>query len=271
MLTTHPSVVSSSESHAYETIFEPVSARGHRSVRAWTKVLHRHDVSEREARWVGLHWWVNRATLLDLIGWALAAPDDDDAVAERVIQGVFDSYFVEVGGDSQKTLLEKSPGHLRYAQRILRRYPEARVVEVVRDGRDVCVSLEMQALTAQWPPTARRAQIAMWSRAVRQGRALQADATVADRVLSVRYEDLKADPAAEIARLFEFAQLDASAAIVEATADRTDFRHRRLVGPGHHNRKGEVGDWRNHFTPDDEALFRELAGEDFEAAGYRFE
>ena len=266
-----PDVVTSQESHAYENIYEPVTARGRESVVAWTKVLHRHDIAEREARWVGLQWWVNRATLRGFIEWAfsadgVAAPD----AAESVIGAVFDSYFLGRGGDEHNTLLEKTPGHLKYADRILRRFPEARIVEVLRDGRDVCVSMQMQALTMSWPPQTRAAQIAAWVRAVHRGQALRADPELAGRVHLVRYEDLKAAPEAEIARLFEFAGLDADRAFVAEVADGSDFRHQTMTGDGRHTRRGEVGDWRNHFDADDERMFREVAGEAFTTAGYQF-
>jgi hypothetical protein len=271
ILSAHPAVITSQESHAYENIYDPVTARGRDSVVAWTKVLHRHDIAEREARWVGLQWWVNRVSLKRLIEWAFSADGigDSDA-AETVIEAIFDSYFLDHGGDEHKTLLEKTPGHLAYAARILRRFPEARVVEVLRDGRDVCVSMQMQALTMSWPPTQRRDQITAWVHAVRRGRELRADREVSDRVHLVRYEALKATPEREIARLFAFAGLDADPKLLAEIADRSDFRHQRSTGDGRHTRRGEVGDWQNHFTPDDETLFRELAGDVFTTAGYDF-
>ena len=265
----HPRVITTQESHAYETVYEPVTRRNRASVNAWTKVLHRHDLSEREARWVGLHWWINRAHLLDLIDWGLHASGAGDAdAAESVIEAVFDTYFLSRGGTSENMLLEKTPGHIAYAQQILRRFPDARIVEVLRDGRDVCVSMQMQGLTVSWPPETRRAQINTWARAARRGLALRADPELADRVHVVRYEDLKRDPAVEIARLFEFVGLDATPAFVAEVADASDFRHLRTTGAGRHTRRGEVGDWRNHFSPADEELFREVAGDVFEAVGY---
>jgi hypothetical protein len=271
ILSAHPDVVTSSESHAYENIYDPVTQRGRKSIAAWTKVLHRHDLTEREARWVGLHWWVNRATLLRLIEWAFSADGvSDGEAAESVIEAVFDSYFLEHGGSEHKTLLEKTPGHLGYAAHILRRFPEARMVEVLRDGRDVCVSMQMQALTLSWPPKTRREQIAAWVGAVHRGIEIRSDPEVGDRVHLVRYESLKADPEAEIARLFEFAGLEADDRSLAEIVDGSDFRHHRTTGAGSHTRRGEVGDWQNHFDAADEALFRELAGDAFMAAGYRF-
>jgi hypothetical protein len=269
IIAAHPRVITTQESHAYEAVYEPVTQRGRTSVSAWTKVLHRHDLSEREARWVGLHWWINRPDLLDLIDWGLHASNASDAdAAETVIGAIFDRYFVSRGGTADNMLLEKTPGHIAYARQILRRFPDARLVEVLRDGRDVCVSMQMQALTLSWPPDSRRAQINTWARAARRGLALRSDAELADRVHLVRYEDLKRDPGFEIARLFDFVRLDATPAFVAEVADASDFRHHRTTGAGMHTRRGEVGDWRNHFSAADEELFRELAGDVFEAVGY---
>lgn len=271
IIAARPEVVTTQESHAYEVIFGNVARRGHRNPAAWAKVLHRHDLAAREQRWVGLHWWVDRRRLCELIGAAMAAVGrPSDEVAEDVIEAVFDAYFFAHGGGPDRVLLEKTPGHLAFADRILRRWPEAKVVEVLRDGRDVCVSMQQQALTVRWPPRERERQITAWVRAVTTGMALRADPGLAGRIHLVRYEDLKADPVGEITRLYAFLGFPADAATAADVADRTDFRHHRDTGAGRHNRKGEVGDWRNHFTPEDEALFRRLAGEVFERAGYRW-
>jgi hypothetical protein len=209
--------------------------------------------------------------LLDLTEWAFANDALDAAgTAERVIDAIFDSYFVGKGGTAGQVLVEKTPGHLKHAARILRRDPGARVIEVVRDGRDVCVSMRMQALTVDWPPSTLAAQVDAWTKAVERGRALRDDPELSDRVRLVRYEDLKADPQGQIAALLEFTGLDAGPQLLADIVDRADFRHHRATGDGRHTRRGEPGDWRNHFTAADEALFRERAGAVFEAAGYRY-
>jgi len=134
----------------------------------------------------------------------------------------------------------------------------------------VCVSLEMQALTLDWPPTTRQAQAALWAKAATRGLELRADPEFAGRVHLVRYEEMKADPAEQTQRLFEFAGLDVGDALLAEIVDRSDFRHNRATGAGRHTRKGEVGDWAAHFTEDDEQIFRDVAGDAFEAAGYSF-
>ena len=61
IIAAHPRVITTQESHAYEAVYDPVTRWRRASVNAWTKVLHHHDLAEREARWVGPHWWINRS------------------------------------------------------------------------------------------------------------------------------------------------------------------------------------------------------------------
>jgi hypothetical protein len=87
----------------------------------------------------------------------------------------------------------------------------------------------------------------------------------------VRYEDLQRAPEDEIARLFTFGGLPASPRLVRRVARQTEFRRHRKHGPGKHNNKGVVGSWREYFSPEDERLFAQTAGELFVRCGYRFD
>ena len=60
-----------------------------------------------------------------------------------------------------------------YADRILRWWPDADIVEVLRDGRDVCVSLAHKSEVAEWAPWDRSDQIDRWIQAVDRGQALR--------------------------------------------------------------------------------------------------
>jgi hypothetical protein len=263
-----PRVATNQESHAYESLFAPLVKAGIRRPEGWLKALQRFDLSWREQRWVGIYWWVTRSQLIEIMREVVGRRDlDDEAGAHLAVRRVFDTWFAANGGDADR-LLEKTPGHVAFADRILDAFPESKVVEVVRDGRDVCVSLEKQALTLRWPPTKREDQIRLWRRAVERGERLHADDRWAGRVLRVRYEDLHADPVDEVLRLYGFLGLPVdeqdAAAIVEQTsitrfADRTDGRHRR---------KGAVGDWRTALSADDVALIEREAGDLLRRVGY---
>jgi hypothetical protein len=95
-----------------------------------------------------------------------------------------------------------------------------------------------------------------------------------DTSLTLRYEDLLSGPVqamTEVARLFE---LDHSpekiGQIVEAHSFRrlSKGRGRGQEDPSSHFRKGVAGDWRNHFTPEIKAVYKEQIGDLLIELGY---
>jgi hypothetical protein len=268
MLAGAPQVASTQESHVYDSLYGPVVRHGGRDPRGWLKVLQRYDLGRREQRWVGLYWWVTKRQLVDIAGEALAAHDmSTEQIARRAVGRVFDCWFEGSAGPAT-VLLEKTPSHIGSADVILESFPEAKIIEVVRDARDVCVSLEKQALTLGWPPRDRAAQVRTWRRAVERGLALHADPRSASRTLRVRYEDIHARPVAELTRMFSFAGLDVDTATVESIVASNRIMKYKDRADGRHRRKGIVGDWKNSLTGDDVALIEGEVGELMARLGY---
>jgi hypothetical protein len=185
--------------------------------------------------------------------------------------------------------------------------PEARVIHIIRDGRDVAVS----AIHHRWNDLAARSDALpepspalavrdsyradpnrfvaegrsifaphgvgpiaeTWARrteaAVREGKALGPD-----RYSETRYEALLEDGVAELARIFRFLGADDSPAIAHRCLDSQDFQ--RLTGgrkPGDEDsaaflRSGTAGGWRDVFTPSDVEEFDRVAGETLASLGY---
>jgi len=263
-----PRVATTQESHAYDSLFAPLVKAGIRRPEGWLKVLQRFDLSWREQRWVGIYWWVTRTQLVDIMHEVVERRDlDEIAGASLAVRGVFDRWFAghRSGAD---VLLEKTPGHVAFAAEILDAFPEARVIEVVRDGRDVCVSLEKQALTLRWPPTRREDQIRLWRRAIERGQRLQAEPRWEGRVQRVRYEDLHADPVGEVIRLYSFLGFPIDERVAAGITDRTSITHFSDRTEGRHRRKGAVGEWRTTLDVDDIDLIEREAGELLRAMGY---
>lgn len=105
---------------------------------------------------------------------------------------------------------EKSPGYVRHIPTLHELWPDARIVHLIRDGRDVCSSArawsKAERIFGEYP-TWREDEITTaalwWEWHVRLGR--ESGATVDDRrYLEVSYEALVAEPAAECARLCDF-------------------------------------------------------------------
>jgi len=272
MLQRHPRVIGTVESHAYDTVLGPFLYRGLRGDAGWRVVLTRYEIMVRKPWGVGLHLYVNRRTFHRLVAAARgesAATDVDRA--ERLIAWIYDRYFSDRGGTAADLLVEKTPRHQFYAERILRRFPEARIVEVVRDGRDVCVSMAARPRAEVWPPRERESQVATWIEYVQRGRRLSADPTFRDRVLQVRYEALRSDPEAGLRRMFAFAGLECSAADAARIAAATEITRDPPTDeerPRRGRARAAVGAWKTHFTAEDAALFERVAGAMSRELGY---
>jgi hypothetical protein len=94
---------------------------------------------------------------------------------------------------------EKTPQHLRHAAAILRTIPGARVLCLLRDGRDVALSLEAMPW---WQPNDLAAAALLWQKSLREMEPLVARHP--DRFRVVRYEELVARPEEVVASVMDF-------------------------------------------------------------------
>jgi hypothetical protein len=175
---------------------------------------------------------------------------------------------------------DKTPHNVRFFDGLATVFPTGKFIHLVRDGRDCAIS--------GWFHNQRNPN---W--AVLNGGSLEAYAQnsasswVADLVKSqqfadrypermrrIRYEDLVADTEGTLAGLFQFLGVEVSEAVLAACRTQASFA--KFSGgrnPGEENRssffrKGVVGDWRNHFSAEANAVFRERAGAWLDRLGY---
>ncbi len=93
------------------------------------------------------------------------------------------------------------------------------------------------------------------------------------RGLLLRYEDLLADTTGGMSRAFAHLGLPADPDAVAAIVEKHSFQKATGRKPGQEdagafNRKGIAGDWRNHFSPAQEAAFMAVAGDAMIELGY---
>jgi hypothetical protein len=163
---------------------------------------------------------------------------------------------------------DNSPEELQYALTIKRFLPDALFIHMIRDGRDVALSLDARPHAWLRPfPWDRNDSLAMagifWEWAVTRGRKL--GRRLGGDYLEVRFEDLQADAPGTLARIGKFIQHD------------LDYDHILRVGIGsvrepNTSFKGDggspVGRWKKKISPENLALFETLLGPTLKELGY---
>jgi len=176
-------------------------------------------------------------------------------------------------------------------------YPEAKVIHIIRDGRDAAVSAVhhswnfgkaetstkkayrrsprelREAGESVFAGNSLRKMAAEWS--ARVGTTIEEGPALFGRsYVELRYEDLLQRPGEETRQLLGFLGVEADEITVErcvlsASIERlSKGRKRGEEDPASFFRKGVAGDWRNVFTEGDKQIFKEEAGELLIKLGY---
>ena len=162
---------------------------------------------------------------------------------------------------------DKTPEHIRHLREIRRDFPGARLIHLVRDGRDVAEAMRRMIF---YPVTA-YGVARIWRDEIRHWQAFCATEGEAG-TLVVRYEDLVTDPHATVASIFRFLGepvVDTVAIYAESSLS----RNLDAQGPWHSSlRKGinasKVGIYRREFTPREIEVLEYIQGDDLRAYGY---
>ena len=161
---------------------------------------------------------------------------------------------------------DKTPHYVHHVDHLLALWPGARVVILVRDGRDVALSLRRMP----FGPNNAWAAAQWWARGIRAGVRAQRDHP--DAVLTVRYEDLARAPREEVPRLCEFLRLsfrDDMLALEKADRARI-VRDQASWFPTLFDgiNTVAVGRWEREMSRRDQRIFATLAGDELEQLGY---
>ena len=218
-------------------------------------------------------------------------------------------YFLakEIARTGKRIVGDKSPQHTGCLDEIHEIYPDARVIHIVRDGRDVAVSTvhhwwrlakdrpggvfeltpeELEIRDAYLEDREgflasgrsifteeRLGQLARrWSyrvgKAHRDGTALYGE-----RYLEIRYEDLLQDAPNTLRRILELLRARGGDNVIERCILASSFERASNRRQGEEDsrsffRKGVAGDWRGVFTQRDREIYEELAGDQLIRMGY---
>ena len=161
---------------------------------------------------------------------------------------------------------DKTPYYVNHIGEIRRVFPQARIVNMVRDGRDVALSL----LRVPFGPSNVWAAAGQWRQAIDAGD--RAAAELGDDLLTVRYEDVVTDPAGVVPAVCGFLGIDYAAemlAVEETPPDRIAAGQEAWFSELYAGiSASSVGKWRRQMSAGDAALFGSIAGEQLARHGY---
>ena len=168
-------------------------------------------------------------------------------------------------------LVEKSPNHAFAVPLIREFFPGARFICVIRDGRDVAVSVRAasRSWSKDWQNTfgrSMRVSAQVWKLTIQRAR--QEAQALGDDYMEIRYEQIHEDPFAAYQTLFDFCQIDYDDDILQNIFSATDFRKNYKPDEAEFRRGGRIGDWKQAFSPIDTLMFKQAAGDMLIDLGY---
>jgi hypothetical protein len=187
---------------------------------------------------------------------------------------------------SARVIVDKNPAYSLHIDLIRRMFPDAGIVHIVRDGRDVAAS--MTAASRGWGRDWAPAEVGLAGRTWRTNVEAAAAASTSGRYLEVRYEDLIADGACTLAECLGFAGVAATREQCTQLVERFDLRHGtgarggdslvwsgevvQRLGRAPEEPAGFIGSggggWRDTWTARDQLDFDHVAGDLLRTLGY---
>jgi Sulfotransferase family len=166
--------------------------------------------------------------------------------------------------------IDSTPTNVPHMLRIHRDFPDAQFIHIIRDPRDVALSLDKKGWSRPLPWDRKRSLLAAalyWEWIVRKGRKL--GAMLGAHYLETRYEDLVQQPREALAAISAFLHQDLNyehiqeASIGSVKKPLTSFKEDLQKG-----QFTPVGRWKDKFPAEQLAQFEALIGEYMQDLGY---
>jgi hypothetical protein len=176
-----------------------------------------------------------------------------------IISGLFEK---NAQGEGKSRWGDKTPYYVMHIPKLIEWFPDAQIVHLIRDGRDVALSLFGRQHDFSVYNTYFAAEY--WESYLEKGRAFGAQLP-SDQYMELRYEDLLAQPEDSMQRICAFLGETYSPELfaVESVDDpgKTPLVHEPL-------KADNAGKWRSKMTPAQIRAFESVAGKTLREFGY---
>jgi hypothetical protein len=230
--------------------------RGNRLCRsaAWPEEASNYIYSIYDDGSVLANYGVTRAEFAETLRQRERSP-------QAILEGLTETYMRQHG---KQRWIEKTPTHLIRTRTIRRHYPDAPIVRILRDPRDVALSM----LKVPWGPRSYAAAILEWQFFdERSAPFFEADSNT----MTLRFEDLLQDPEGQLRRLchflgeeFEPGMMNTSESIMHVNRSREPWKQK----VGEPLDADRLGVWRRETTPEHQAQAEAIVGDRLRAYGY---
>jgi hypothetical protein len=186
-----------------------------------------------------------------------------DRAMGALVDTIFTGYQLSQG---KRRWAEKTPPSIFSIDYLLRLFPHAQFVHVIRDPRDTYCSIRERTQRDKpgWVKFSPRHTARDWCTAVLSGMHWRA---AASRYHEIRYEDLVSEPEVTMRRVLTFLHEPWDPRVLDARADNDEARHDSQV-----KRDSivvsSVGRWRHEMSPRDVAKMEAIAGDLMQDLGY---
>jgi hypothetical protein len=165
---------------------------------------------------------------------------------------------------------ENTPEHVLYLREIKRTIPEALFIHIIRDGRDVALSLDKKRWVQPFAWDRKQGPLVCglyWEWMVRAGR--KAGPSLGPDYMEVRYEDLVQEPRQTLARIGQFIEHDLNYDhILQVGIGSVSEPETSFPGDSTESRFNPVGRWKNNLTTEQLAPLESLLAPCLKALGY---
>lgn len=163
-----------------------------------------------------------------------------------------------------------TPEHLLHLPRIKQTIPDALIIHIIRDGRDVALSTDKLGYIKRAPwdkkPSVMVAGL-YWEWMVGKGR--EDGRTLGDDYTEVRFEELVSEPRTTLAKLSQFIEHDLDydhiqkVGIGSVSKPNTSFKEKQGA-----EKFNPLGRWKQGFSQENLVMFEGLVGQTLEELGY---
>jgi hypothetical protein len=182
----------------------------------------------------------------------------------ELMEWLVKKYGSKVGKAQPKIWVDHTPGNVTYAATLLRLFPQAKIIHLIRDGRAAASSV----IKLDWGPNTVTKASRWWMEKVAYGLAAESFFGP-ERVKQVRYENLILEPEAILKEICAFLQLEYQPEMVNGSGFRVPqytSRQHTLVGQKPNVERLQA--WQKELPPRQIEIFESIAANFLSSLGY---